>query len=237
MPAPPYQSPRRPDKPCRQAMPRRGQQVPCNDCIQRASTTGHPGFNDLELCTACMTTLATRRSQQTIPLDSQSTQESPSIQQSTALLATLARQKRHALPHARSSETFARSTSTQLETLTQTFVDVVNNRDFTNPIWHSAVVGIEVAALDHFAPTTTLLENIRTFQTITTESPDYHLHVLSIDILESGDGRRAESYINMEVTGRPVGLVMNSAARMQWRRYLEDWLLLSFTAMRFSDLS
>ena len=114
---------------------------------------------------------------------------------------------------------------------------MVNERDFTNPIWYRAATGIEVKALDNYRPTMTLAENIQTFKKIASESPEYHLHVLDVDFLEAEDGLTAESYINMQVTGRPVGLVINSVGRMQWKRQHQNWSLTSFTAMRFPEPS
>lgn len=222
--------------------------MPCTACIQRASNqSGDDDIAHPELCFACKATLA--------KLAVQRERDQPLSHSSHLMLLALSRADQDTTCHAdmiaekrptrdntatndqqrNPSVWHASDPSGSLSRLTRKFVDVVNERDFLNPIWYQAAIGIEVEALDNFHPTTTLAENIRTFKTIARQSPQYRLHVRGIDILEAKDGLTAESYINMQVTGRPEGLVMNSIGRMQWRRHCQTWLLTSFTAMRFSD--
>lgn len=227
------------------SLQRRSRQVPCADCIERASIAyANANRTPPGLCRMCRVTLTRTE----MP---KSWKQPPADRSRVAEPGNVARNEDTShLHHVLARPTLAVEQQAQTTTkgptpkslaslthLTRRFVSVVNDRDFVSPIWYKASAGIEVDALDNFTPTTTLAENIQTFQTITKESPQYRLHVVSIDVLESQDGDMAESYINMRVTGRPPGLVMNSVGRMQWRRCEDDWVLISFTAMRFSDLS
>lgn len=161
---------------------------------------------------------------------------SASTQQQVTPFTLSAAREKLSTPQTESPKAAPRPAPSQSQDLTRSFVEAVNNRDFSSPIWYSAGIGIKVDALDHFPRTTTLAENIRTFQKITTESPDYHLEIISIDVVEEEGGFLAETYLVMNVTGRPRGLVLQSAGRMQWTRYQNDWLLTSFTAPRCSDV-
>ena len=222
---------------------RRGwERVPCSQCIQRASSPGTK-THELSLCNRCTTILRERNGVIADHRAATDLSSSGSLHQLNQLHQ--ARTGRHATSHevtvsnywskaprAESSETVA-----QLKELCYLFVEAVNTRDFTHPVWTCCASDVQANKFDAYSPTSNLAENIRTFQLIAMNNPDYRISIESIDISFEDDGNMAHAYVEQAITGRPIGLRMNSLAVFTYARptsYSRDWRLISFTSMRSS---
>jgi hypothetical protein len=134
-------------------------------------------------------------------------------------------------------KTASPETVAQLNELCHLFVEAVNARDFTHPVWTCCASDVQTNNFDTYSPTSSLAESIRTFQLIAMNNPDYRINIENIDISFEGDGNMAHAYVEQAITGRPIGLRMNSLAVFTYAKPTSnsrDWRLVSFTSMRSS---
>ena len=218
------------------------ERVPCNQCIQQASTPGMK-THELSLCDLCTTILRERNG----AIDNYRTATELSLTGSLHQLNRLL-QARAGHPstaheifgsktHSKAAKAASPKTVAQLKELCYLFVEAVNTRNFTHPVWTCCATDVQANNFDAYSSTSNLAENIRTFQLIAKDNPDYRINIENVDIVFEDDGNLGYAYVDQTITGRPVGLRMNSLAVFTYARATtasHGWQLVSFTSMRSS---
>ena len=214
--------------------------VPCIECIQRASTSGAKQ-HELSLCDRCTAMLQARTGPRFVHL-AETTSSPSSI---SLLQKTKSNQSKN--QHLTDSEHSAQSQvdlnwskdrraaiSAKLKEYSRTYVEALNSRNFEHPIWSHTSPQVHVPSLDRYSPTNTLVENIRVFQAIAASDPTYHIDIQNIDIIFEEASNAVHAYMDMHVTGRPAGVVLNSLGVFTYINRIDDWELVSFNAIRWS---
>ena len=214
----------------------RPRRVPCDQCIERASLAGTRP-HELSLCDLCSQRLQKRHGPVFIPQVGTSARTAGSsrwlLEQDRLRWPQDSHLPAPSLSPAQPSTSELTETISRLEEYSRQFVEAVNSRDWKGPIFQHATSSVHVD-MDVYEATSTLADNIETFKTIIADTPSYHVHVEAVHIILEIDGRTAHAYLNMAVSGRPVGLVLKSLGVMTYSRLTTSWQLVSFIAMRFS---
>jgi hypothetical protein len=239
--------------------------IPCTDCVERASALGSTE-SGISLCQSCLALLKVRHGPQFLP-HNQSTASlgasMPFLQPRSANSIQAEDRRRKSgssIASRRSNESQPRDTKAaiveKVTNYSHQFVNAVNAREFDHPIWSQTSNDLYMSNFDRYAPTSTLAENIQTFQMIAANDPTYHIEVLGIDVIfdtlaKPSKGSKAmkddevreedadivHAYANQLVTGRPAGVAFDCIAVFTYMRRAGDWVLVAFNAMRYSGPS
>lgn len=215
--------------------------VPCIECIQRASASGAKP-QGLSLCERCTAMLQARTGPQFFdptetalsPCSLSLLQQSRPNQNNNDHLANL-KDSRGSHSGSELPKDRRAAIREHLTEYSRTYVEAINSRNFEHPIWSHTSSYVHVPSLDRYSPTSTLADNIRVFQSIAASDPSYHIDIQNIDIIFEEAGNAVHAYMDMHITGRPAGVVMNSLGVFTYISRAHDWELVSFNAIRWSS--
>ncbi|KAF2165414.1 hypothetical protein M409DRAFT_24264 [Zasmidium cellare ATCC 36951] len=122
-------------------------------------------------------------------------------------------------------EALDKAVAKQVESLVQAFLQAINARhfDISNPIYRHKSASFRANA-EHFSSRElTLPEYLLAFRELTIDHPQHHANPLDMTTYVDRELGHAKVFVNVEVTGCPVGIVRKSVAVVEFQLEGKEW--------------
>ena len=134
---------------------------------------------------------------------------------------------------ANTDEALDKAVGKKVESLTRAFLQAINDRhfDISDPIYRHKSVKFRANAEHFSSQELTLAEYLAAFHELTTQHPQHYANPLDMTTYVERELGYAKVFLNVEVTGCPVGIVRKSVAVVEFQLEGADWKCIGWGSM------